>query len=178
VITMLLNNGAVFSEGGLTPEERQAAGLDKLPQDFVDGLRRASIYLHHGLERESAGSAPRSPRQTAAALTVDLLAEVQRQPEEQSESSSKHHREDGVGSEREGRGGGEDDEDGVVGTQMATLWDYHEQGFEMSTGDRDVSLAQGDLVVILERLPNDWVRVESGDKIGVVPFAYLGPSDA
>lgn len=61
------------------------------------------------------------------------------------------------------------------GTAMEALWSYRASGMSMSSGDVDLSFQKKDRMILLDRCPNDWLRVQLRGKIGVVPSNYLRP---
>jgi RasGEF domain/RasGEF N-terminal motif len=63
----------------------------------------------------------------------------------------------------------------VPGGHAEAKWPYESQGHTMSSGDKDVSMAKGDRMVV-DAVLGEWARVSTtGLKYGVVPISHLGP---
>lgn len=50
----------------------------------------------------------------------------------------------------------------VTGHEVVALWDYAATGKVMSSGDADVSFQKGARMIVLDVMPNDWLKVQGG----------------
>ena len=57
--------------------------------------------------------------------------------------------------------------------RVIVIEDYGATGIKTANGDRDMTVHKGDILAVIEMLPNGWVKAELGQMIGLVPVRIV-----